>query len=515
MFLGRGLAFLLLLSLPACATFSGAPGSSLTERIDAVVDSPPLHQVHWGVLIIDADDGKVLYERNSHRKFVPASNMKILSTAAALSILGPQFRYETGLWGVGIYEQNDGLLGGDLVLHPSGDPTLSERFYPSPTAPLDSIADDLWKAGLRTVTGSLVVDVSRWDSTTVPESWMVGNLPGTSAATGGAFAIGEGVMTVEVVAGPEEGAPARARWWPDTEKDIFTAAFRTAHPDSSTSREAHYRPESRRLRVEGRVPAGEVDTLSVSQRNPVEIASAALMSALVRRGIEVRGGLRIAWAEGEPIGSGSCTTGRPVVVEGEAGRPVPTPKNLAACPEASLLASLTSPPLSEIVEAILEPSQNWMTEQLVHTLGAERGERGSWEEGFRIEQEFFTEKVGVDSLDLVYRDGSGLAAYNLVTPRALVEILRYMRESENADLYRKAMAEPGEEEGTLRRRLAGLEGRVFAKTGTITHVNSLSGYLVTDAGRELIFSILTNGSGLPSGIVRRGIDGVVETVARF
>jgi D-alanyl-D-alanine carboxypeptidase/D-alanyl-D-alanine-endopeptidase (penicillin-binding protein 4) len=154
-----------------------------------------------------------------------------------------------------------------------------------------------------------------------------------------------------------------------------------------------------------------------------------------------------------------------------------------------------------------------MTEQLVRTLGAERGAEGSWEEGFRVEQEFFTGVVGVDSLDLRYRDGSGLSAYNLVTPRALVQILRYMRTTEHGPLYRSAMAEPGEE-GTLRRRLPELEGQVFAKTGTITWVNSLSGYLVTNRGLELIFSILSNGSGLSSALVRRGIDEIVGAAAR-
>jgi D-alanyl-D-alanine carboxypeptidase/D-alanyl-D-alanine-endopeptidase (penicillin-binding protein 4) len=166
------------------------------------------------------------------------------------------------------------------------------------------------------------------------------------------------------------------------------------------------------------------------------------------------------------------------------------------------------------VEAILEPSQNWMTEQLVHTLGAELGEEGSWSEGFRIEQEFFVEVVGVDSLDFAYRDGSGLSAYNLVTPRGMVRIFEFMRSSRHGDLFRHALAEPGEEGSTLQGRIPGLEGRVFAKTGTISNVNSLSGYMVTAGGRELIFSVLTNGSGLPSGVVRDGIDQVVEAVAR-
>jgi D-alanyl-D-alanine carboxypeptidase/D-alanyl-D-alanine-endopeptidase (penicillin-binding protein 4) len=166
------------------------------------------------------------------------------------------------------------------------------------------------------------------------------------------------------------------------------------------------------------------------------------------------------------------------------------------------------------VEGILEPSQNWMTEQLVRALGMELGRKGSWEEGFQVEEGFLTREVGVDSLDIHYRDASGLSAYNLVTPRAMVQILAFMRDSPRGELFRNALAEPGEEDSTLENRLTNLEGRVFGKTGTISHVNSLSGYLTTESGREIIFSILTNGSGLPSSQVREGIDAVIQIVAR-
>jgi D-alanyl-D-alanine carboxypeptidase/D-alanyl-D-alanine-endopeptidase (penicillin-binding protein 4) len=127
---------------------------------------------------------------------------------------------------------------------------------------------------------------------------------------------------------------------------------------------------------------------------------------------------------------------------------------------------------------------------------------------------FLTEQVGVDSLDIAPRDGSGLSAYNLVTPRALVRILQYMQRGTNASTYRAAMAQPGEEDSTLERRLMDLQGRLFAKTGTISNVNSLSGYLVRDDGTDVIFSILSNGSGLPASSVRTAIDDVVRVLAR-
>jgi D-alanyl-D-alanine carboxypeptidase/D-alanyl-D-alanine-endopeptidase (penicillin-binding protein 4) len=337
---------------------------------------------------------------------------------------------------------------------------------------------------------------------------MVGNLTGTSGATGGAFAIAEGVLTVEVTGGSEAGVPAEARWWPSFGEDFVSVSFGTTSPEERPiGRSIRYLPESGRLKLEGGVEVGEVDTLRVSQRDPVRQGSLALLSALKRRGIEVQGGLRIAWGAGEPVGPGTCTSGAGGPDSDRSGDFLPE------CSDAIRITGVTSPPLSEVVRAILEPSQNWMTEQLVRTLGMERGREGSWQEGFDVQRRFLTQDVGVDTLDVTFRDGSGLSAYNLVTPRAMVRILEYMRDSSNSGIYRHALASPGED-GTLRRRLPGLESRVFAKTGTITHVNSLSGYVFTDSGRELIFSILTNGSGISSGLVRAGIDRIAEVAAR-
>jgi D-alanyl-D-alanine carboxypeptidase/D-alanyl-D-alanine-endopeptidase (penicillin-binding protein 4) len=485
-----------------CVTFPFSGQPALEDEIEEILRTPPLNQVNWGIRIADPDRGEILYSRNAHRKFVPASNMKVLATSTALSLLGPEYRYETDFYGVGSMGEDPGVLEGDLLLRASGDPTLSERFYPSAEAPLDSLARGLWESGLRSVTGSLVVDVSTWDSTTVPGSWMVQNLAGVSGATGGAFSIAEGVLTVEVTAGAEAGSPAQARWWPHSEEDFVSVQMATVERDTvQRRRTVEYLPESRRLRIQGAVETGRVDTIRIGQRDPVRLASAAMLRALERQGVRVRGGVRIAWDRGERLGPGTCTTGSDDPPD-------------QACEGAVRLTGISSPPMSKIVKAILEPSQNWMTEQLVKTLGAERGEGGSWQEGFAIEEKFLAEEVGVDSLDVFYQDGSGLSAYNLVTPRAMVRILEYMRTSPHATIFKDALASPGEEPGTLSRRLLSLEGRVFAKTGTINHVNSLSGYLITDSGRELIFSILTNGSGISSALVRAGIDQVVETLAR-
>lgn len=465
----------------------------LKERIEAVIDEPPLDGVHFGVLAIDAETGRALYSRNAGRRFAPASNQKILTSAAALSLLGADHRYATEVWATG--SSFGSTLDGDLVVIGSGDPTFSHRFRGSGEEALRAIADSLYRTGLRHVTGSVFVDVSAWDSTSVIPTREVEDLRFGYGATGGAFAIDEGVVEIEVVAGPAVGSPASVSWRPIGTADFVVASIQTEPPGERTRVRSSYLPESRKLRLEGVVALGEVDTLAFASRDPVRQASAALRRAIVARGIEVEGTAQVIWQEGVRVGRG-CLSG-----------------GVRDCPNAARLASVRSPTMAELVAVVLGVSQNWIAEQLVLTLGAEIGETGSRSEGVRVLREFLIAEAGVDSLDIAPRDGSGLSAYNLVTPRALVGVLGHMRGGHLDEIFKDALAAPGEEESTLEERLEGLEGRLFAKTGTISNVNSLSGYLETDSGREVIFSVLSNGSGLPSSRVRAAIDNVVRVLA--
>ena len=479
----------------ACASAGGVgPGNTDSDAIVETLDSAPFDQVHFGVLAIDARTGRTLFSRNAHQKFIPASNQKILVTATALSVLGPDYRYQTEVWATG--STLGSMLDGDLVVLASGDPSLSDRYWDSGEAALDAIADSLKRRGLEHVAGSVFVDVSAWDSFTVGPTWEVADLRGRSGATGGAFAIDEGEIELIVAAGAAVGAPASVEWSPLGSDDFVTTRLTTSPPGTPTRVRPSYLPESRRLVLEGHAELGKVDTLAFAIRDPVRQATAALGRAIAAAGIVVEDQARVVWVDSVRVGRG-CLSGR-----------------VRECANAGLIFSLESPPLSQLIAGILEPSQNWMTEQLIRTLGAEAGEKGSWSEGVGVIRSFLTEQVGVDSLDIAPRDGSGLSAYNLVTPRALVRILQYMRNGTNAATYRAALAEPGEENSTLERRLMDLEQRLFAKTGTISNVNSLSGYLVREDGTEVIFSILSNGSGLPASRVRAAIDDVVRALAR-
>jgi len=469
-------------------------GSSVPDAVGRVLASPEIDQMHVGILAVDAATGQTLYTRNAHRKFVPASNQKILLTATALSLLGPDFTFRTEVWATG--SASGSFLDGDLVLVGSGDPSMSSRYWESGTAALEAIADSLVDAGLRYVAGSTFIDVSAWDSTSVAPTREAEDLRYAYGSTGGAFAIDEGEIEVVVRAGPAVGSPAVIQWSPVGTDDFVRSRIRTSPPDSATRVVPSYLAESRQLVLDGAVEWGTVDTLAFALRDPVRQAAAALSRAIERAGIETEGGWEIKWTPGERVGRG-CLSGM-----------------LSSCGSAGVIAAVDSPPLTELIGGILGPSQNWMSEQLLRALGARFGEEGSWSEGVGVMEAHLMDDVGVDPLDIVLRDGSGLSAYNLVTPRALVRVLRAMHLGPHAHAFREAMAEPGEEDSTLEERLTGLEGRLFAKTGSISNVNSLSGYLVREDGQEIIFSILTNGSGLPSTRVQEAIDDIVEILAR-
>lgn len=496
------LALVFALVAAGCAAGPGveatAPDAPLDTRVEGVLARPELAGIHWGILAIDADDGRVLHERNAHMRFVPASNMKLPVTAAALALLGPEYRYRTAFLARHPPDER-GRIQGDLILEATGDPSLGDPFHESATAALEALVATLEDAGVRSVEGALVVDAAAWDSTTVPGSWMVGNLSATYGATGGAFSVGTGVLEISVVGTSRSGEPARITWEPLGTDDFVENRVTTVAPVGPDAEEqpalrTAYRPESRRWVVEGAIPVDGVQRLTRAQRDPVRQASHALLRVLEGQGIHVDRGVRIVW---DPTES-------PVIASG------------GTSPSESLIevAAVESPPLAEIVRAILEPSQNWMTEQLVRTLGAERGEGGSWSDGLAVIADLLEEELGIEPTDIHLRDGSGLSAYNLLTPRAVVRILTDARSRPWAETYRDAMAEPGRSGTTLSSRLTDLEGRVFAKTGTISHVNALSGYLVADDGREIVFSIMTNASNLPAQRVRSAMDDVVRELAR-
>ena len=489
-----GRAVLILAILPLAG---GQPLSaqSLKKRLDRTLDAAPLNRHFWGITVADSN-GRVLYDRNADRLFVPASNTKLVVTAVAASLLPADFTVRTSVYATG--PVTDGTVMGHLVLYGRGDPTMDERCYAVDTtlagvcardamAPLRQLARDLRAAGVRTVAGPLVGDGSYFEPELWHPSWEQADLTWWYAAP--VSGLGFSTNSVELTAAATAlGAPATltvAPWLGEISLDNRT---RTVPEGMARTLDVIRVPGAEQLTVVGDVPVAERPaTESVAVTDPNRYTVLAFRQALAEEGIAVLGG---------------TTSTTDSLLYQEARRSTP-------------LAEVESRPLRDWLFPILNTSQNWYAEMLLKQLGRQFGQAGSWREGLEVERRFLIDTVGIDSTQFSLSDGSGLSAVNLVTPAALVRLLTFMRHRPAFPIWSAGLPVSGER-GSLRTRFLGgeLEGKVMAKTGSISTVNTLSGYLTRQDGRTVIFSIQANHHALGGRAMIAAIDSIVGQLAR-
>lgn len=425
----------------------------------------------WGLLVVDAATGEALVAVNADRYFTPASNTKMFTTALALSMLGPDYRYRTTIETRGRID-SFGRLRGDLVLVGRGDPNLSNRKLPydvekETEGPADKVlaelADAVVARGLKQIEGDIVADDSWFVYDRYPTGWAIDDMTYGYGAPVSALCVNDNVLTIEVRPGMLEGEPAwfGAEPWADFyefENNIVTGA-----KDAPQRMRAAREPGSLHVVLSGTIPLGkQPQTLNLAVEEPAEYAAALLKRLLEARGVRIYGGAR-ARHVAQPADDG------PVV-----------------------LAEHVSLPLSESIRVINKVSQNLHTEMLLRTVAREKTGIGSTQEGLKLAQEFF-KSIGIAEGDVATYDGSGLSRMNLITPRAAVTLLRYVAQQPWADAYLASLPVSGVD-GTLERRMkdTSAAGRIQAKTGTISSVNALSGFATTVHGTRLVFSMFGN-----------------------
>jgi D-alanyl-D-alanine carboxypeptidase/D-alanyl-D-alanine-endopeptidase (penicillin-binding protein 4) len=479
-----------LLVLSACASAPARPQPQ-PNAFAAIADSVTqisLPETSWGIAVLDQVSNRIIYEENLNKHFIPASNTKLVVTTVAMGLLGADFRYRTPIFLAGI--PGDTAPRGLLIVG-QGDPTMSGRFHDGDDfAVVKMLADSLSTRGVKRIDGDIVVDASYFTSRSVHPSWEVGDLPWYYAAPTAALAIGESALRLIVSAGSSVGATANVAvvGSPIPMPFVVQAITDTAGARATINVDYESWPDT--LVITGGVGLGKADSSWIAVPDPAMFAAQSLQSALAKRGIMTSGIVRIA-------------------------RDSASARELRAPFTTSDTAMVwTSAPMREIIGAILKPSQNWIAEQLVRTLGARLRGEGSWNAGINVERRYLIDVARIDSFAFSLSDASGLSAQNLLSPNATIQLLEHARLAPWGDDYRAALPTPGMRGGTLSNRLAGLESRVAAKTGTIANVNSLSGYMWTHDNRELTFVIFTNGSGRASAEVRRGIDRIVNALAR-
>lgn len=467
---------------------------SLAKRLDRLLDAPPFDRHHWGVVVLDTT-GKVLYGRNATRLFVPASNTKLVVSAAATILLPPDGAVATSVYSAGPIE--GGVVRGDLVLYGRGDPTMSRRCYDADTTRAGACETDpmrrmrelavaLRAKGLRRVEGDIVGDGSYFEPAIVHETWEEGDLVWWYAAPVSGLAFNDNSVDVRWGPGPQAGAPGRVTITPDF--GDLTLENRTW-----TSVERGNGLDVGRSGPWGIWTGGSITqsanprTSYVALQDPNRFAAGALRQALADEGISVQGAT-------------AATTDS---------------SRYAAARRTPPLAETASRPFREWLVPILGPSQNLFAEMLLKQLGKWGKGEGSWRAGLEIERRFLIDSVRIDSTQFALRDGSGLSHTNVMTPDAFARLLLWLSHHPRFAPFEQALPVSGRS-GTIRTRMVGtaVEGRVRAKTGSIFRVNALSGYVQLPNGRTRIFSIQTNNHDLGGTAMLGRIDSLVVEIGR-
>lgn len=470
---------------------------TLEQRLATLLDQAPFDRATWGVFVQD-DRGDVLFARNAERLFIPASNTKLVVTSAASVLLPPTFRIRTSVYVNGAMDR--GIVAGDLILYGRGDPSFSTRCYATDTlvpgvcdssmAIMGALADSLIARGIRRVTGRMIGDGSYFEPLQLHPRWELFDAGWWYAAPVSGLAFNDNSIDFRISPGRAVDAPPVVTWTPDVGLVAFENRARTVASDSgSTIGDLFFRrPGTWEVWAEGTVALRRHPwTESFAVPDPNLYAARALASALLARGVAVEGGS--ASVTDSLVYRGARAT--PPLVE-RAGRP-----------------------LDDLIFPILNTSQNTFAEYLLKAMARELGGVGSWQAGLELERRFLVDSVGIDSTAFWLDDGSGLSAGNLITPSALVRLLDYMWRHPSRAVFLRGIPRSGQR-GSLLRRFVGtpVDGRVAAKTGSITHVNTLAGYLERRDGRRVTFAIMANGHAVPSAPMLAQIDSLVVEIGK-
>ncbi len=407
-----------------------------------------------GLYVRSVSTAQTLFSHRAAVKRIPASNVKLLTAAAALARLGPDYQFATDFYAAA--ELRGGVLHGDLYLKGYGDPLFVHE-------KMRDLVRRLNILGVRDVAGDLVADDTFFDAKRYGRGWRVGRSIQPYLAPHGALSLNFGLANVVVVPGDKPGRPARARLEPSSRALRLKSSVSTSRGGRPRIRLGRERLNGKDVvRVSGSIPPGEgMRTYRAPVSDPTAFVAGAVLAEFERQGIGLEGGMRQA----------------------------ETP------PDARLLARNLSPPLGEIVRGLNKHSNNFVAEQILKTLGAEaRGAPGTAEKGLRVVRDFLV-AIGVPAEEFDLADGSGLSRRNRVSPRALVVLLEAVHNDFRLRPELMSSLAVFGVDGTVRSRrpASAASRRVRVKTGMLRGVSALSGYAAARNGEVLAFSVLMNG----------------------
>jgi D-alanyl-D-alanine carboxypeptidase/D-alanyl-D-alanine-endopeptidase (penicillin-binding protein 4) len=498
------LVFVLALLLAAQAP--AAEQKSIATRIEKVLADPEAARGFWGIEVVSLTNGKTLFSLNAGKLFTPASNTKLFTSAAALALIGPDYKFHTTLETIGTVDKY-GRLTGDLVLVGRGDPNLSGRTLPytlrterklPPVKVFEDLADQLVQKGVKYIDGDIVADDSYYAFERYGEGWTQDDLVWEWGAPVSALTINDNVVFVNILPADRPGDKAFVTVNPFPDYYRIDNRVITTPPGTGPRRiYINREPGSNVLTLWGNIPlddTGANEALAIE--DPADFGAQLFRFLLERRGITIYGKSRTHHTELANLSTFSVTTLASAGggAEQHGARVVNPPL---------VLASYESQPLIQDLRVVNKVSQNLHAELLLRLLGRERGTAGTIEGGLEVLRGFLGQ-ADIHPEEFVFYDGSGLSRQNLVTPHAVVKLLRFVINQPWGNQFLETLPVGGID-GSLAERFKNTvaQGRVIAKTGSLGHVNALSGYATTQKGERVTFAILANNHNLTT---KRALD---------
>lgn len=492
---------LLLVVQPGLAKKKRArPPGALGPHIQYILRQSAAQRGFWGIEVVRLRDNRVLFKLNQDHLFMPASNMKLFTTAAALEKLGPDFILRTTVE-TDVAPDPNGRVN-DMNLVGRGDPNLGSRVLPYHLkTERKSLADEVFREladqvvahGVREVRGNLVADDSYFLYEPYSQDWSEGDLEWGYGAPVTALAFNDNALTLHIQPASAVGQKALVSLDPVNDYYQLNDRVETTAADSAQAVHVERAPGSMELDVWGQVPVGAtIDEDTVSIENPPQLIGELFLKLLEARGVKVRG--------------------RVVVRHLTRMEAAETANPFSAPSPRALLAEHDSLPLREDIKVINKVSQNLHAEMLLRTMAREAKNFGSVSVGLEVLRDSVIQ-AGIPQEEFFFADGSGLSRRALVAPEAVVKLLEYMARSPRFETFYDSLPVAGVD-GTLAERFTGspAAGHIHAKTGTISHVNALSGYMELPSGERLAFSIFGNADLLDARDAEKTIDAVALAI---
>ncbi len=456
-----------LISLPLLSQDIIPPGK-LQAEVDALKKDPDMLHASWSLCVMRVSDNKVMASHNSAQSLVPASTLKILTTGAALSVLGADYKYETRIEYDGALDTVTGILKGNVYIKGSGDPSLESEYFRNKNDTITTVerwALILKQKGIKKITGSIIADASCFEDDMLPSTWIWSDMGNYFGAGSCGLNFMDNKYTVYFNSSNAGGPTTVSKMFPEIPGLEFINNVSSGGSGDNTF--IYGSPYSYKRYAKGTVPENKKDyDVDGSMPDPAWFCAYMFDKALKRCEINI--------------------TGAPTSVK------IMKEKSTYEEKRRNLLHTYYSPPLEKIIYYTNLKSVNAYAEALLKTVAVKKGMFGSTSAGTDAVINFWRES-GVDVSGLYMADGSGLSRVNTVTAQQHVMILTKIYKGPVYEAFNNSLPVAGKS-GSLGSLCKGTfaENNMRAKSGYITRARGYAGYVKNKKGEELVFSLLAN-----------------------